>query len=157
MLSSLLHTKFSAKSVKSSQLWDIWMAVWTSRSWFTSRLLVISAHSSCRSCDTRGVKRGPLQLLAAPADNGLKLAECRRARIVNIEGTVSRPLEFGVGVVDWDWVDDDISTFIFERLFCCGSDLLIILGTLAHRFKEFSKSESIICVLKPSQFNSQLN
>lgn len=73
------------------------MAEWTSRSWLTSRLLLRSAHSSCRSWDIRGVRRGPgVQLpdrlgLELPLDitaNGLKLAENRRVRVNILEKEV---------------------------------------------------------------------
>lgn len=75
------------------------MAEWTSRSWFTSRLLLRSAHSSWRSCDIRGVNRGPpgvqlpdrLGLELPPLDmtaNGLKLAENRRVRVNILEKEV---------------------------------------------------------------------
>uniref|UniRef100_A0A8W7P321 Uncharacterized protein n=1 Tax=Anopheles coluzzii TaxID=1518534 RepID=A0A8W7P321_ANOCL len=89
--------QFSATSVRSSQLCDICIALCISRSWFTSRLLLTSAHSSCRSCDIRGVRRGPgvpapppLPLrpgLALPFEmtaSGLKLAENRRTRGVKM-------------------------------------------------------------------------
>lgn len=36
----------------------------------------MSAHSSCRNCETRGVSRGPF-----PPANGLKLVEYRRVRL----------------------------------------------------------------------------
>lgn len=71
------------------------MAEWTSRSWFTSRLLLTSAHSSCRSCDIRGVNRGPelperlgLELPLDMTANGLKLAENRRVRVNMLEKEV---------------------------------------------------------------------
>lgn len=86
VLLSLLNDQFSASKVKSSQLWLICKAVCTSRSWLTSRILT-SAHSSCRSCDTRGVKRGSGPGFVA---NGLKPVEYRRALGANI-------LNVGVG------------------------------------------------------------
>lgn len=85
-LLSLLNDQFSASNVKSSQLWLMDRAVWTSRSWFTSRLL-ISMHSSWRNCDTRGVNRGNGPGFVA---SGLNPVEYRRARGPN-------KLKFGVG------------------------------------------------------------
>uniref|UniRef100_A0A182TER3 Uncharacterized protein n=1 Tax=Anopheles melas TaxID=34690 RepID=A0A182TER3_9DIPT len=89
--------QFSATSVRSSQLCDICIALCISRSWFTSRLLLTSAHSSCRSCDIRGVRRGPgvpappplpprpgLALPFEMTASGLKLAENRRTRGVKM-------------------------------------------------------------------------
>lgn len=91
-----LQDQFSATNVKSSQLCEICMALWTSLSWFCSRLLT-SAHSSWRSCETLNDKRGLLLLLAAAlAGNGLKLAEYRRALVENI-------LKAGAGETSLEW------------------------------------------------------
>lgn len=60
------------------------MAECKSRSWLTSRLFEMSAHSSCLSWDTRGVRRRAAVVVATAAPvaaSGLKLlAEYRRVR-----------------------------------------------------------------------------
>lgn len=99
---SLLKDQFSASSVKSSQLCEICIAVCTSLSWFTSRVLM-SAHSSWRNWDTRGVRRGP-----GLTANGLKLVEYRRARGVNmfIFGVGDASLENKTNIFNqlcWSW------------------------------------------------------
>lgn len=171
MLLSLLNDQFSASSVKSSQLWLICMAVCTSRSWVTSRTLT-SAHSSCRSCDTRGVSRGKGPGLVA---NGLNPVEYRLGRGANM-------LKVGVGDASllvgsqsfvrffwWKWraqmwcgtyLDRDVVDVIVTELVAAlrafvgisrvgeAGVLLapgrLMIGVLLHRFKLFVGSKSIV-------------
>lgn len=66
------HDQFSVTMVRSSQLCEICSWLCRPRSWLTSRVVKLSAHSSLRSWDTSGVRRGPPEAvagdgLAAPA------------------------------------------------------------------------------------------
>lgn len=82
---SSLHDQLSVTMVRSSQLCEICSWLCMPRSWLTSRVFRLSAHSSLRSWETRGVSRGPAEAVAgeglptwaedAAAARGLKLPE----------------------------------------------------------------------------------
>lgn len=65
------HDQLSVTMVRSSQLCEICRALCRPRSWLTSRVLAMSAHSSFRSWETRGVSLGPVDAPAEVAGEGL--------------------------------------------------------------------------------------